>query len=242
MTLNFIAEFLDFFIPRFCTACNSSLQVGSKFICNSCESNIQLLTESQIKSEFQRKFQNENIIDDYTSLFVFEEGEALQKLIHALKYEKKFKVGIFLGQKLGSYKNKIIKSWNSDIIIPIPLFHLKKVERGFNQSFFIAKGLSYETKIPVEDNLVKRTKNTLSQTALNLIERKENLHEAFILNKRRKIQGKRVIIIDDVITTGATVSELARMLKENGAEKVFTISIATPPISHSVGSTDSKNS
>lgn len=242
MTSNYIAEFLDFIVPRFCIACNSSLKVGSKFICKSCESTTQLLTESQIKSEFQRKFQNENIIDDYTSLYVFEEGEALQKLIHALKYEKKFKVGVFLGQKLGRYKNKIIKSWNADFVIPIPLFPLKKVERGFNQSFYIAKGLSYTTKIPVENNLVKRAKNTVSQTALNLTERKENLHKAFILNKRRNIQGKRVIIIDDVITTGATVSELARTLKENGAEKVFTISIATPPISHSIGSTDSKNS
>ncbi len=242
MASNYIAELLDFFIPRFCIACNSSLKVSNKFICNSCESSIQLLTESQIISEFQRKFSHENIIDDYTSLFLFEEGDALQKLIHALKYEKKFKVGIFLGQKLGNYKNKIIKSWNADFIIPIPLFNLKRVERGFNQSFYIAKGLSNETKIPIENNLVKRTKNTVSQTALNLTERKENLHRAFILNKKRKVQGKRVIIIDDVITTGATVSELARILKENGAEKVFTISIATPPISHSIGSTDTENS
>ena len=242
MTSNYIAEFLDFFIPRFCISCNSSLKISNKFICNSCESSIQLLTESQIISEFQRKFSHDNIIDDYTSLFLFEEGDALQKLIHALKYEKKFKVGIFLGQKLGNYKNKIIKSWNADFIIPIPLFNLKRVERGFNQSFYIAKGLSKETKIPIENNLVKRTKNTVSQTALNLTERKENLRRAFILNKKRKVQGKRVIIIDDVITTGATVSELARILKESGAEKVFTISIATPPISHSIGSTDTENS
>ena len=242
MTSNYIAEFLDFFVPRFCIACNSSLKVGNKFICNSCESSIQLLTEFQITSEFKRKFQNENTVDGYTSQYVFEEGEALQKLIHALKYENKFKVGIFLGQKLGNYKNQIIKTWNADFIVPIPLFHLKRVERGFNQSFYIAKGLSYATKIPIENNLVNRAKNTVSQTALNLTERKENLHKAFILNNRRKITGKRIIIIDDVITTGATVSELARTFKENGAEKVFTISIATPPISHSIGSTDSENS
>jgi len=202
---------------------------------------VQFLSDSEIESEFQRKFYPEKIVDDYTSLYIFEEGEALQKLIHALKYGKKFKIGISLGHKLGHYKNKIVNSWNADFIIPIPLFTLKRVERGYNQSFYIAKGLSKETKIPIKNNLVKRTKNTISQTTLSFAERKENLNEAFILNKIGKVQDKRVIILDDIITTGATVSELAKTLKNYGALKVFTISVATPPISHSIGSTNSKN-
>ena len=202
---------------------------------------IQFLSDSQIESEFQRKFYPDKIVDDYTSLYIFDEGEALQKLIHALKYGNKFKIGISLGHQLGHYKKKIVNSWNADFIIPIPLFTLKRVERGFNQSFYIAKGLSKETKIPIKNNLVKRTKNTISQTTLSLAERKENINEAFILNKIGKVQDKRVIILDDIITTGATVSELAKTLKNFGALKVFTISVATPPISHSIGSTDSKN-
>jgi ComF family protein len=239
---NYISDFLDYLIPRFCTVCNSSLKVNDKFICCSCRGSIQFLSDSKIESEFQRKFYPDKIVDDFTSLYIFDEGKALQKLIHELKYGKKFKIGIYLGHKLGHYKKKIIHSWNADFIIPIPLFTLKRVERGFNQSFYIAKGLSKETKIPIKNNLAKRTKNTISQTTLSLAERKENINEAFILNKIGKIQDKRVIILDDIITTGATVSELAKTLKNFGAFKVFTISVATPPISHSIGSTDSENS
>ncbi|NOX64924.1 MAG: ComF family protein [Chlorobi bacterium] len=233
---------MDFIIPRFCAACSTPLSTQEKFICNNCESTIELLSPFQIQNEFRRKFSTNNLIDDYTSLYMFEEGGALQHLIHALKYEKKFKVGIFLGKKVSNNKIDILKSWKADLIIPVPLFNLRRIERGYNQSFYIAKGLSSETKIPIKNSFVKRAKNTVSQTTLNFEERKENLNRAFILRKRGKVKSKKVIIVDDVITTGATVSEIAKILKKNGAEKVFALSVATPPFSHSIGSADTQNS
>lgn len=242
MTLKFISEFADFFVPRFCTVCSCKLDLQEKYICDICENSIQFLNESQIQSEFLRKFSHDNYVDNYTSLFVFEEDGALQQLIHALKYENKFKIGIFLGQKFGQVKNSILKSWDADFIIPVPLFNLKKIERGFNQSFYIAKGINQITKIPIRNNVIKRNKNTISQTALSLEERKNNLHHAFTLNNKKQVQSKKIIVIDDVITTGATVIEIARRLKDTGAAEVFAISVATPLISHSIGSTDSKNS
>ncbi|VAX26377.1 Competence protein F homolog, phosphoribosyltransferase domain; protein YhgH required for utilization of DNA as sole source of carbon and energy [hydrothermal vent metagenome] len=238
----FISEFLDFIIPRFCVACSTALSTQEKFICNNCESTIELLSRSQLQNEFLRKFSSNNLIDDYTSLYIFEEGKVLQYLIHALKYDKKFKIGIFLGEKFANNKIDILKSWKADFIIPVPLFNLRRIERGYNQSFYIAKGLSREMKIPIKNTFVKRTKNTVSQTTLNFEERKENLNQAFILREKEKVRSKKVIIVDDVITTGATVSEIAKILKENGAEKVFAISIATPPFSHSIGSADTQNS
>jgi len=150
-------------------------------------------------------------------------------------------VGIFLGRKLASEKSDILKSWRADFIIPVPLFKLKEVERGYNQSYYIAKGISQVISIPIANKFVKRVKNTISQTTLNYEERKENLDRAFILQKRENIKSKRAIIVDDVITTGATVSEIAKVLKENGAEKVFALSVATPPFSHSIGSADTQN-
>lgn len=238
----FISEFLDFIIPRFCIACSTPLNTQEKFICNNCKNTIELLSTSQLQNEFIRKFSSDNLIDDYTSLYLFEEGKALQHLIHALKYDKKFKIGIFLGEKVAINKIDILKSWNADFIIPVPLFNLRRIERGYNQSFYIAKGLSSKTKIPIKNTFVKRAKNTVSQTTLNFEERKENLSRAFILRARGKVKYKKIIIVDDVITTGATVSEIAKILKQNGAEKVFALSVATPPFSHSIGSADTQNS
>lgn len=222
-------------------ACGTHLNTTERFICHKCENTIQLLSDIELQSEFQRKFSSNNLVDDYTSLFLFEEDEALQHLIHSLKYDKKFKVGIFLGRKLASEKSDILKSWRADFIIPVPLFKLKEVERGYNQSYYIAKGISQVISIPIANKFVKRVKNTISQTTLNYEERKENLDRAFILQKRENIKSKRAIIVDDVITTGATVSEIAKVLKENGAEKVFALSVATPPFSHSIGSADTQN-
>mgnify|MGYP002639092981 CR=1 FL=1 len=232
---------MDFFIPRFCTVCKIKLDTSNKFVCENCEIKIQFLSEEQIHSEFLRKFNSVNIIDDYTSLYIFEEKGSLQKLVHALKYENKFKIGIFLGKKLGNNKSEIFNSWDADFIIPVPLFNLKKVERGFNQSFYISKGINQVTNLPIKKNIIKRTKNTISQTTLTLEERKENLHEAFTLTNKKLVQNKKIIVIDDVITTGATVIEIAKRLKENGADKVFTASIATPPVSHFVRSSDTQD-
>ena len=238
MKLKFISEFLDFVIPRFCITCSITLATDEKFICNDCESKVKFLSNPQIEIELQRKFKSTSFVDDYTSLYLFEEGKSIQQLIHSLKYDNKFKIGFYLGRKLGEHKTEKLNSWKTDIIIPIPLFKLRRIDRGYNQSYYIAKGVSKETGIPTENRIVKRIKNTISQTTLDHNERKENVGGAFTLSNKKIVQSKKIIILDDVITTGATVSELAKLLKENGAAKVFAISVATPPISHSLGSTD----
>ena len=239
MSKRFLLEFLDFIIPRFCLICDTSLNYNTIFICNKCESEIHILDNSQIAEEYNRQFKNNDLIDAYTSLYVFEENGNLQKLIHELKYEKKFKVGMFLGQKLAVMRKNTILSWNADLIISVPLFSLKKIERNYNQAYYIAKGVGRNLNIPIKDNVVKRKKNTISQTTLTISEREENVHGAFSVANKTKIKGKRIILVDDVITTGATVKEIAKILKNNGAERVFALSVANPPVLHSIRSTDS---
>ncbi|MCF6269920.1 MAG: ComF family protein [Melioribacteraceae bacterium] len=239
--MKIILSIFDFISPRFCVSCNATLITHKYFICNECYSKISILQDHEIKSEFNRKFKKDNLVDDYSSLFLFEEKGPLQDLIHNLKYKQKFKIGILLGEKLGEGKKNIITNWNVDFIIPIPLFHLKKIERGYNQAMYIAKGLSKASQINVKTNIVKRVKNTLSQTKLSNDERKGNMLRAFRVKNSKSIKGKNIIVIDDVITTGTTVLELAKILKENGANKIFCLSIATPPFLHSIGSSNTKN-
>lgn len=150
----------------------------------------------------------------------------LQHLIHGLKYDGKFQIGLFLGKLTANELREEIEKWKIDFIVPVPLHHLKRAERGFNQSYFIAKGMKQILDIPVMSNYIKRRRFTETQTNLTLIERAANIEGAFEVTGNKRIEGKIVLLVDDVITTGATVSECGKVLTEKGAAKVFAVSVA----------------
>lgn len=221
-----INQFFDFFLPRFCTSCEKKLSAKEYYVCPDCLDSIKIADADRIDHEFQRKFLHEKIVHDFTSPFIFEKEKALQHIIHALKYKENFRLGIFLGKKAAeSAKNKI-SEWKADLIVPVPIHRLKKAERGFNQSFYISKGMSAVLQVPVSKNFVKRKRFTETQTAFSLHERKENVKDAFTVKNKKAVSGKKIILVDDVITTGATISECAKVLTDNGAEKVFAFSVA----------------
>jgi competence protein ComFC len=116
--------------------------------------------------------------------------------------------------------------WMIDYLIPVPLHPLKKAERGYNQSFYISNGISRQTGIPVKNNLLKRVRYTDSQTTMTFLERKENVGGAFSVLKRNNIAGKNFLLVDDVITTGATTNECAKALLEKSCSKVYAVSVA----------------
>ena len=216
----------DFILPRFCCSCKLKLSPNQETMCGACLSKIQRSTPTRLQREFDRKFAGKNIISEFYSPFVFEKDKELQHAIHALKYDKKFPVGIFLGKVLASEIKKHSSNWQFDLVIPIPLHQLKKAERGYNQSYYIAKGVGNILKVRVSDRVVKRIKYTESQTTMNLNEREENISGAFKLKKSNDVRGKNILLIDDVITTGATISECGKILLEAGANKIYAASIA----------------
>ncbi len=224
--MEFITEILDFLLPRLCPSCKSKLLPSEKCICLSCLSKVLRSDEKRLKLEFNRKFYKKNIISGFTSFYVFEKDKELQHIIHSLKYNGRFLTGIFLGKLLGEKIKKDIQSWNIDLILPVPLHQLKKAERGFNQSFYISKGLSKELNIPYGSGIIKRKRYTQSQTKMNFAERQKNIDEAFKVKNNKKIEGKNILLIDDVITTGATISECGKVLLNCGANKIYAASVA----------------
>jgi ComF family protein len=217
--------FIDFFLPRFCPGCNKKLSPNEEPVCEECLSSLLVTDEEKLSSEYEKNFGSSNFVDDYFAAYIFEIDKTLQHIIHALKYKKQFKLGIFLGETVGE-KVKTL-NWPIDIIIPVPIHHLKKVERGFNQSDFIAMGLTNSLKIPNSTRIVKRIRHTETQTRLNMKERAKNVADAFKVRKPKKIEGKNVLLVDDVCTTGATILECAKMLKSAGAVKVFACTVGT---------------
>jgi ComF family protein len=222
----FIIGFFDFFLPRFCPACQSRLNPGEKYICQVCMNKIRLADEERIAAEFKRKFEQDKIITRFSSLYVFEKDKELQSIIHVLKYNQRFRAGKFLGMQTGRYLNSLFKQWKINLIIPIPLHSLKKAERGYNQSLYITKGISSELNIPFNPGILKRVRFTNSQTTLTLKERQENVEGAFKVLHREKIKDRNILLIDDVITTGATITECGKVLLNAGASRVYAASVA----------------
>ena len=227
MIKNYLTEIFDFILPRFCPSCRNKLATAEKTVCNSCLSKIKLADPEFIKSEYQRNYESKGIIFGFVSHYIFEKDKELQQIIHALKYDRKFQIGIFLGENLGKHFKSKFKNWNINLIVPIPLHHLRKAERGFNQSYYIAKGISAITAIPVNTKTLKRIRFTQSQTTLGMNEREINVEGAFTIKYKEDIKEKNILLIDDVITTGATTNECGKVLLGSGARQIFAASIAT---------------
>lgn len=152
--------------------------------------------------------------------------EYYKELIHRFKYGKKIPLGKRLGRRLGETINDDSIFLKSDFLIPVPLHKSRYRERGFNQSEIIAEEISKATGLPFLKDMLKRKKNTKDQTNLSPQEREKNVRGAFVVTEPEMINGKKIILVDDVITTGATLSECARMLKQAGAEKILGMTIA----------------
>jgi ComF family protein len=213
----------DFVFASSCFYCGKRLRDGERRLCCDCWNSLSKTHETDYTVQVLRKrFDEKGFVDEFVSLFYFEKGKVLQSMAHSLKYEEVTSFGVELGTRVGEKLQH--QNIQADAVIPIPLNKRKERERGFNQSEFLAKGIARVKNIPVLSDTVKRIKYTVTQTHLNAAERKENIADAFAVVNSEKIKGMTIILVDDIITTGSTIQETARVLKENGAKKIIAAS------------------
>jgi ComF family protein len=165
-------------------------------------------------------------VDGLISLYVFEKEGAFQVIVHNLKYAGVQALGLELGRRLG--KIVVENGMQANGIVPIPLHRRKLRERGYNQAEIIARGVSEVSGIPVRCDLVRRKKYTKTQTVLSLIERRENMENAFEVapNRTSEVRNNVFVVIDDVVTTGSTMIACAGALRASGALRVIGASVA----------------
>ena len=218
----FFREIVNFVLPPVCISCENPPEKPNSFLCNACSGKLVLFNNSHPWRDLYISGGN---IDGSFSLYKFIKDTPIQHLLHSLKYEKMKSIGNELGRELGKNLPAEIKF---DYAVPVPLHKAKIRERTYNQSDYICRGINETTGAEMMQNLLIRTRYTGSQTKLNKTEREENVRGAFAVNKKFKhfIPGKRIILADDVITTGSTILECARALKENGADYVMVCSAA----------------
>ena len=208
---------LSFVAPAECSICGEPLIQGNKVVCPSCFNSLPLLDPvylENLRDEIEQPY-----FDDLIVCHPFD--PVFQHLIHLLKYQRQQSVANLFAETMSRFV-----PLNFDFVTAVPLNPARYKERGYNQSELIARQLSNITRIPLSANLLKRIRNTQTQTKLSREERKQNVKDAFTV--QGDVTGKRILLIDDVITTGSTLNECAKELKRNGAAWVTAAALATP--------------
>jgi ComF family protein len=220
--------FINLLFPEICLACETELSAREHHICYTCWESIHLTYFEGFKepSSLDKLFWGRVNFEATYALFYFQKEKASQKLLHALKYQFKGNIGVYLGSFAATklVDHPIFKEVQA--LIPVPLHSKKAFIRGYNQSEKIAQGIASVWKIPVIQQEVLKTKHTESQTRKDQFQRWENVTSIF------KVKGdlsnyQHVAIVDDVITTGSTLESMAKELKEaNPSLQISIISLA----------------
>ena len=225
MKINFIDSLIGLFYPSVCAACGNSLFRWEDLVCTRCRN---LLPRTGYEHDgdnpLAHLFYGKVRLKAVTACFFFSKDGKVQRLIHELKYKGNKDAGVFLGQEIGRTIKEAELYQGIDYLIPVPLHPKRERERGYNQSLMIAQGISEVTGIAVGGDFLFRSVHTATQTHKNKDERWENVKDIFALRHPERLEGKYVLLVDDVLTTGATLEACALKLS---AIADITISCAT---------------
>jgi len=229
MKNNPIVDFFNLLFPDLCIVCGENLLRNEQHICLAClhsipKTNYHLLSDNPIEKRFWGKIP----ICRGTAFFFFQKGSPFQKLLHSLKYKGNKEIGEILGKYAAADLSDSADFGTVDVIIPVPLHPKKFKKRGYNQSEWIARGLSTILGKPYDTSTLCRVHDSSTQTKKSVFERYENTDGIFDLLDKNTFSGKHVLLVDDVLTTGSTLEAcIQALLKcEDIKVSVFTLAVA----------------
>jgi len=224
---NSFDDFLHLFFPNICLACEDSLHRGENIICTNCYFNMPLCKyEDKLDNPMAKKFWGKIKFEGAYAYLNFTRKGRVQSLMHRLKYKGEKDVGILLGELMADQMISRKDYSGFDAIIPVPLHRKKYVKRGYNQSECIARGLSNVLNTPVDVHLIKRTFHSSTQTKKKRFARWENVEKIFELGNAEAYKGKHLLVVDDITTTGSTMSACAEQILKIPNSKVSVASLA----------------
>lgn len=217
----------DLFFPHLCLACGVHQLQGNAILCFSCKRKLPK-TEMHTMQEnrFTDRFFGRIYLQAGAAIYHFKEGNQVQALIHQLKYKGKASVGERLGEDYGKLLANNPLFSTVDIIVPVPLHPTKERKRGYNQSDYFAKGLAKTMQKPWLKKGLIRTKYGKSQTQKNRLERYENVLQSFKIGQFAALKDKHILLVDDVLTTGATLEACATKILAIPNTKISMVTIA----------------
>ncbi|MGE5209267.1 MAG: double zinc ribbon domain-containing protein [Alphaproteobacteria bacterium] len=222
--------------PATCTICGKNLSSG-RYLCDACETRVLRIVppfcekcsepfDGSITGAFACANCAHRTIHFDAAVSAYRGRGIVREIIHEFKYARQTHLRHLIALWLrAAMDDERLREVSFDLIVPVPLHPARQRERGFNQASLLAESLSVEISLPSRQ-VLERIRYTTTQTALDRSERMENLHNAFRLRKKADVRGLRVLLIDDVLTTGSTLSECARVLKRAGAISVHAATAA----------------
>lgn len=225
---NWKEKILDFIFPRKCAFCNC--RIKEDYTCKKCKKNLEYICipETNLIEENKReKSKREKNQFDSCFCSYFYEGIIREKIL-AFKFQNKKYLYLALSERLIALLQN--QKETIDLVLSVPISWERYFERGYNQSALIAKQIALSLQKPYEKHILVKKKNNEKQSTLSLLKRKKNVQGVYDIWQKEKIKGKNILLIDDILTTGATLNECSRILKENGARQVLVGVIARAKI------------
>lgn len=225
--MQFLDDILNIIFPKICYTCGLALMKNEECLCFQCRSKLPKIHFQNLNNnELSNRFVGKINIEFAISYLYFYKSGITQKLLHQLKYNNCPEIGEMIGKWLGHelLKNDIIK--NSELIIPVPLHPRKERSRGYNQTQYFATGISKITNIPTDFYSLQRIQHETSQTVKTKEYRWKSVEHAFQIFDRKKIENKHILLVDDIVTTGATMEACGQVILKNGASGLSIASLA----------------
>ena len=223
-------DLLDLLYPRICHSCEKSLLRNEKILCTQCLHGLPVTDFHQEKENpVAQIFFGRIPVENATSLLLFEKKGVVQNLIHDLKYRGHQEIGAFLGTWLGAELKDLADYKTITAVVPVPLHKLKQKKRGYNQVEQFGRELAVALNVPYVDQVLLKRSSSKTQTLKKRFARWGNLEESFVVENPQVLQNAHVLLVDDLVTTGATLEACAHQLL---AIQGLRISIATMAFTH----------
>jgi ComF family protein len=224
---NILTSTLHLFYPHICTGCGSDVLERENLLCLTCindlpNTNFAMHSGNPVEKAFWGRIP----VTSAHSQFYFAKESLVQHLIHQLKYKGNKQIGIYLGELMGKHLLNSDRFKNVNAIIPLPLYPDKERKRGYNQASVICQGIANNLNVPVITNIVLRRRFTETQTRKHRTERWQNVEGSFIVTDATILKNKNILLVDDVITTGATIEACGQTILECEGVNLFVASLA----------------
>lgn len=222
-----INDFAHLFFPQLCAGCGTDVIDTHAPLCIRCidalpVTNFHLHSANQVEKIFWGRIP----VTHASSLCYFNSGSLIQSLLHQLKYKGNKELGYFLGRLMGETLQQSNRFQNIDALIPLPLYKSREKKRGYNQAAVLCEGMSEVMKLPVLTGSVLRKAATATQTQKSRQQRWENIEGKFEISNPSKLKGRHLLLVDDVITTGATLEACGQELLKIEDLKLSIVSLA----------------
>lgn len=226
--MDLVSNFVELFFPRICIACSNPLFVHESNLCNLCFYHLPRTNfQNDLNNPVAQLFWGRIRIELATSYFFYNKGSRYQRILHQLKYQGKKEIGFEMGKMFGK---EILHSdfSHTQLIVPIPLHPTRQKKRGYNQAEWIAMGIAESMGIPMETNSVVRISASSTQTKKGRYDRWTNVEGIFRVNVPENLINKHVLLVDDVVTTGATLEACAAAILslKNTKVSIATLAVA----------------